>query len=278
MTFIAIAFIFACILLLILDAARAVNLMSLPLSCVWITAAPHYFILVYLLIKYVFSCDIPAFLSVLSVAAAILLLAYITLRLHISPIRKYKTKKKTLRIMLCGRRLVQLSIFGGIVQIPLCIFLYKGFLENGGESWVWITDLVLTIAAVFFYVTNGILRIFATSKRYGALKKLVIFMLLFVPLINIFVLLRYCRDVKHEYDHEAYMVEALSQTAESEICSTKYPIVLVHGVGFRDFKYINYWGRIPRELTRQGAQLFYGHQQAWTTIAESAENIRETIL
>ena len=29
---------------------------------------------------------------------------------------------------------------------------------------------------------------------------------------------------------------------------------MVHGVFFRDFRYFNYWGRIPKELKRHGAE------------------------
>lgn len=49
-------------------------------------------------------------------------------------------------------------------------------------------------------------------------------------------------------------------------------------VGFRDLKYFNYWGRIPRELQRNGAAVYYGHQQAWGTIEDNAEAIRAKIL
>ena len=31
-------------------------------------------------------------------------------------------------------------------------------------------------------------------------------------------------------------------------CATRYPLVLIHGAGFRDLKWPVYWGRIPREL------------------------------
>ena len=34
--------------------------------------------------------------------------------------------------------------------------------------------------------------------------------------------------------------------------SLKYPILLVHGMGFRDHKILNYWGRIPKELEKMG--------------------------
>ena len=37
---------------------------------------------------------------------------------------------------------------------------------------------------------------------------------------------------------------------------------MVHGVFFRDFRCLNYWGRIPKELRRNGATVYYGQQRA----------------
>ncbi len=59
---------------------------------------------------------------------------------------------------------------------------------------------------------------------------------------------------------------------------TKYPILLVHGMGFRDRKRINYWGRIPKALEQQGNQIFYGHQDANGSIEDNALVIRDRIL
>ncbi len=42
----------------------------------------------------------------------------------------------------------------------------------------------------------------------------------------------------------------------------KYPILLVHGMGFRDSERLNYWGRIPRILEQMGCKVFYAHQDA----------------
>lgn len=57
-------------------------------------------------------------------------------------------------------------------------------------------------------------------------------------------------------------------------CNTKYPILLVHGTGFRDRKWLGYWGRIPKALEDAGAQVFYGHQDSWASIEENAEMLR----
>lgn len=42
----------------------------------------------------------------------------------------------------------------------------------------------------------------------------------------------------------------------------KYPVLLVHGMGFRDDKPIGYWGRIPKILEAMGCDVFYGNQDS----------------
>lgn len=46
-------------------------------------------------------------------------------------------------------------------------------------------------------------------------------------------------------------------------CETKFPILLVHGIGFRDNQLLNYWGRIPEALKKEGATIYYGGQDSW---------------
>ena len=42
----------------------------------------------------------------------------------------------------------------------------------------------------------------------------------------------------------------------------KYPVLLVHGMGFRDYKHICYWGRIPKTLEQMGCRVFFGNQDS----------------
>ena len=60
-------------------------------------------------------------------------------------------------------------------------------------------------------------------------------------------------------------------------CSTKYPILMVHGIGFRDRKLLNYWGRIPAALEKRGAIILYGHQDSWGRIEYNAEILSENL-
>lgn len=50
----------------------------------------------------------------------------------------------------------------------------------------------------------------------------------------------------------------------------KYPLLLVHGMGFRDGKALGYWGRIPKALQENGAEVFYGGQDSNGSIESNA--------
>lgn len=62
-----------------------------------------------------------------------------------------------------------------------------------------------------------------------------------------------------------------------QLCKTKYPIVFIHGAGFRDLKWPVYWGRIPKVLSEHGASVYYGLQDCWASVDVNAEAIAERI-
>ena len=60
-------------------------------------------------------------------------------------------------------------------------------------------------------------------------------------------------------------------------CKTEYPIVLIHGAGFRDLKWPVYWGRIPGILKTHGADVYYGLQDSWASVETNAEVLTSRI-
>lgn len=61
-------------------------------------------------------------------------------------------------------------------------------------------------------------------------------------------------------------------------CQTQYPIVLLHGVGYRDDMLLfNAWGRIPKILEAAGARVFPGGLDAWNTHENSAIALKPQI-
>jgi triacylglycerol lipase len=64
---------------------------------------------------------------------------------------------------------------------------------------------------------------------------------------------------------------------EEQVCATKYPVLLVHGVFFRDMVFLNYWGRIPEDLQRKGAKIYYGDQQSAASVDQCGEELARKI-
>ena len=56
-----------------------------------------------------------------------------------------------------------------------------------------------------------------------------------------------------------------------------YPVLMVHGMGFRDHKYLNYWGRIPAKLEEAGCRVFYGNQDSNAAIETNAKVLADRI-
>ncbi len=58
-------------------------------------------------------------------------------------------------------------------------------------------------------------------------------------------------------------------------CATKYPIILVHGAGFKDENIlgVNYWWRIPDALEDEGAEVYITNQDTFGSIADRAQQI-----
>ena len=65
---------------------------------------------------------------------------------------------------------------------------------------------------------------------------------------------------------------------ESSYCATKYPVLLVHGIAFRDkIFFIRYWGSITEYLSRRGAVVFTGGQEALGTIENNATALKKKV-
>lgn len=57
----------------------------------------------------------------------------------------------------------------------------------------------------------------------------------------------------------------------------KYPVLLVHGMGFRDYRKINYWGRIPKALEEMGCRIYYGYQDSNASVETNGRIVADRI-
>lgn len=131
------------------------------------------------------------------------------------------------------------------------------------------------VLAVTFYI--GITIIYCTSCQLGLKLRIWGLCLGIVPIANVIILVLIIRETDREILFEIEK-ELLNQSRESQqICNTKYPILLVHGVFFRDYKYFGYWGRIPDELRRNGATVYFGMQPSADSISNCAQILTQRI-
>ena len=182
------------------------------------------------------------------------------------------------RMMLGGRSLVYEGLYAMAVEMVIfsVFYIYKAEICDFGNG-ILIVNGILAVIGAFFLIGVGTLRIFCTSRRLSIARRVAMLLTMWIPPINLFVLLYVCRLVYEEYDFEREKVLLRELRVDSELCKTCYPLLMIHGVGFRYLRYFNYWGRIPAELRRNGALIYYGNQEAFGTIASNGEDIRKRI-
>lgn len=143
--------------------------------------------------------------------------------------------------------------------------------------WEWIFDIlwIILVEAAIFWV--GIIRVYVTSVQLGIKWRLIGILCGWIPIVHLIVLGRIIGIVSREVRYEQEKLLTDRQRASQSVCATRYPILLLHGVFFRDFRYLNYWGRIPAELEENGARIFYGNHQSAASVADSGREIAERI-
>ncbi len=214
-----------------------------------------------------------------SVSLSLILIYILNLiLLHIMPYKDNAAPR--LKIMNGGRRIFRLCFWGIFIQFFFYIFkLYHYPLSDlsGSGLFFILSDGALTFLFFYSLILNGCIRILLTCRSLGVWKRALILFFLWMPLVHLFCARYLSKRAAIEYSAEVCRFENRKLRDGSMICATRYPIVMLHGIGFRDLCYFNYWGRIPRELAGNGAVVYYGHQQAWGTIESNAEIISQTI-
>ncbi len=177
------------------------------------------------------------------------------------------------RMRLCGHGLYMLSAFLPAACVSVVYHTVLLFASLGGPLWhvLWSALVCIGVLSVAFW--NGILSVYGTSVRMGFRLRLFGALFGMVPVLNIIYLTKMINTVATELELEKECVARDYARAHLGVCDTKYPILLVHGVFFRDFKMFNYWGRIPAALKRNGARIYYGNHQSALTVAESAAEL-----
>ena len=217
------------------------------------------------------------------IGACLLLLAgfvYVNLR----PIPKTAPTKRIDQLS-AGCELLRLFLITATINVvwmllwlPAAIRMAKGGGFFSGlllVIWIIIVIPMVILEAILFW--NGMIRVYLTSVQLGLKHRILAALCGWIPFLNIWYLTKIIRIASDEVEFETEKWELDEVRAENEVCKTKYPILLVHGVFFRDFRYLNYWGRIPKELKRNGAAVYYGQQQSAASVEDSGRELAARI-
>ena len=182
-----------------------------------------------------------------------------------------------------GAELLTIFMFSWILTVVAVLY---GLINN-----TYVSDpakssflQILGILAIAFLVNaivfwNGMIRIYLTSYQLGIRYRVWGFLLGWIFPVNLIMLGKMIRVSNDEADFENEKFLKNRKRHADQLCKTKYPILMVHGVFFRDFKqgFLNYWGRIPDELRENGATVYFGNQQSAASVAECGEELAERI-
>lgn len=195
-------------------------------------------------------------------------------------------RTKKLKNSAYGCELLEIFLISSCCSVIYTLLGWTGRLSFGNlftetgtnyRNIYWIVGTlycVLTEAVVFW---NGIIKIYLSSNQLGVKWRVIGAVCGMIPVVHLVVLTKMLGIVKREVVFENEKLIRNEQRRCEQICKTKYPLVMVHGVFFRDFRYFNYWGRMPDELTRNGAVVYYGNQQSAASVEDCARELDKRI-
>jgi triacylglycerol lipase len=171
---------------------------------------------------------------------------------------------------ICNHGTKCLKIFSLSVMVSIAYHIVTLFylFQTQWAQWIFSVLVCVFVESIIFW--NGIISVYSTSLQLGMKQRFLGIVFGLIPVANLFMLGKIIHITSEEvrFETEKYRVNLARH--DQQLCNTKYPILLVHGVFFRDFKYFNYWGRIPKELTENGARIYYGEHQSAASVEASA--------
>ena len=182
-----------------------------------------------------------------------------------------------IRLVICyhGMRLLSLFLLSIIVS-SLCQIILAFYLLPA-NAWEFVYSLLVCIGVLSITFWNGMICIYGASVQLGIRYRAWGLFCGMIPGLNVVMLVKMLQVVDKEVRVEQAKAKRNELREKEKVCDTKYPILLVHGFFFRDSKRFNYWGRIPRELERNGAAIFYGEHQSAAAIADSAQELTDRV-
>ena len=202
-------------------------------------------------------------------------LALLLVLVNVFPSGRPPAPTRRLRVCESGCALLRLFLYSAV---PTAIgHIAAAFVLFPARWDEWLLGALVAVAVESIVFWNGILRVYGASVQLGIKLRVIGILCGWIPIANLWALGVILRTVTREVAFESEKLRLDEARAGEKICATRYPLLLVHGVFFRDRKFPNYWGRIPAALEQNGARVFYGNHESAASVADSAQELAERI-
>lgn len=224
----------------------------------------------------VFSLAANGYVLFLGNSIALALCAAIILFVNLTPIVTH-LKTKSIKLKACYHGVIALRIFRLAIILSVIYNIGIAFVLLPIRFWDLIINVIICIGVTAILFWNGIISVYLASVQLGIKQRVIGILCGMLPIVNLIALNSIIKTVSGEVDFETKKESVNLKRAEDKVCKTKYPILFVHGVFFRDTAFFNYWGRIPKELALNGAKIYYGNHQSAAPVSQSAEELAKRI-
>lgn len=181
------------------------------------------------------------------------------------------SKIKRLKFLYHGTTLLTSFCVSVVISVALSILMLANIIPCTKDQMIG--NIIYCIITELILFWNGIICVYLTSVQLGIKTRMIGILCGPIPILHLFALRKIIRTSYKEVRFETEKEQLNDKRRSDTVCKTKYPILFVHGVFFRDFKHLNYWGRIPDELTKNGAVCYYGEHESASSVKDSGEEL-----
>lgn len=177
----------------------------------------------------------------------------------------------------CAHGVEMLKIFLWSAGFSVTYHLLRLPMLWQGEWKTWLISAAVAVGVLATVFWNGMACLYLYSVQLGIRWRVIGALCGLIPVAQLIVLRRILQVVSAEVQAESARILRNNARRDRRLCATKYPILLVHGVFFRDYKHLNYWGRIPEDLAINGAEIYYGGQHSAASVADCGRELADRI-
>mgnify|MGYP000051424339 FL=1 len=119
---------------------------------------------------------------------------------------------------------------GGMAAVCETAVYLVWFSNTAAGTAAKIGAAVIPLTALFLYLAVAVIRVSVAARQLKILDYVLLLLLWYIPIVDLFILRKFYKTARREYIFELSRSELEQSRAVSQICKTKYPIIMVHGI------------------------------------------------